>query len=133
MTVDVQDWVLRAALALFFTIYALEKIFAGPDSYWIPLFAAIGFGQWFRYATAAIQLLGAVLILVPPTALVGAFLLGSTMVGAIFFHLFRLGTGVGGAIIPAVLLGFVVAAASRRWRRRVTGDQQSGERLDLRS
>ena len=127
MTFDVLDWVLRAALALFFTIFALEKIFAGPDSYWIPLFAAIGFGQWFRYATAGIQLLGAALILVPRTAIPGAGLLGATMIGAIFFHLFRLGTGIGGALIPAGFLGFVIASVSRRWKRR-----SSDASLDLR-
>jgi putative oxidoreductase len=115
---DVFDWVLRAALAVFFTSFGFEKVFAGPDSYWTTLFADIGLGQWFRYATGAVQLLGAALVLLPRTFLVGAALAGSTMVGAIFCHLFVLSTGVGGAIIPAVFLGFVIAATSRRLMRR---------------
>jgi uncharacterized membrane protein YphA (DoxX/SURF4 family) len=115
---DVGDWVLRSAVALLFTSVGWEKLDAGPQSYWIPLFAAIGFGQWLRYLTGALQLLGAILILVPRTAVIGAGLVGSTMVGAIVCHLFLLDTGIGGAIIPAVFLGFVIAAARRRLTRR---------------
>jgi hypothetical protein len=36
------------------------------------------------------------------------------MVGAIIAHLFVLGTGIGGAIIPFALLIFIGAVAARR-------------------
>lgn len=116
---DVGDWVLRAALALLFASVGWEKLYAGPQSYWIPLFTALGFGQWFRYLTGAVQLLGAILILVPRTALLGAGLIGSTMVGAIVCHVFLLNTGIGGAMVPAIFLAFVVAAARRRLTRQL--------------
>jgi putative oxidoreductase len=112
---DVLDWVLRVAVAFFFLVFGAEKVFGAS---WIPIFDAIGLGQWFRYATGAMQIVGALLIAAPRTALVGAAFVGSTMAGAIVCHLVVLDTGVGGAIIPGIFLGFVVAAASRRLVRR---------------
>ena len=74
----------------------------------------IGLGDWLRYTTGALQLLGAVALLLPASARVGAALIGLTMLGAIGVHLFVLPTGIGGAVIPAAFLGFAVAAG---WRR----------------
>jgi putative oxidoreductase len=106
------DWALRAGVALVFSIFALEKLFG---SSWVSLFAAIGLGQWFRYFTGAVQLAGSALLLIPRTARLGAGLIASTMVGAMVFHLTVLDTGVGGAIIPAVLLPLIIAAG---WKGR---------------
>ena len=114
------DWSLRAGVALAFAVFAAEKLFG---SNWIGLFAAIGLGQSFRYATGAVQLAGALLLLVPKTARIGAALIGSTMVGAMFIHIAVLDTGVGGAIIPAALLPLVVAAA---WKGRGETVEDSG-------
>lgn len=108
---DVLGVVLRVSLALAFGLFGYEKVW-GTD--WVSIFQAIGFGDWFRYATGALQLLGAVALLFPVTARVGAALIGLTMVGAIAVHLFVLPTGIGGAVIPAVFLGFAIAAG---WRR----------------
>ena len=106
------DWALRAGVALFFSIFALEKL---VGSSWVSIFGAIGLGQWFRYFTGIVQLAGSVLLLVPHTSRVGAALIASTMVGAMGFHLFVLETGVGGAIIPAALLPLIAAAG---WKGR---------------
>ena len=78
------DWALRAGVALVFSVFALEKL---VGSSWVSLFAAIGFGQGFRYVTGAIQLGGSLLLLFPRTARLGAALIASTMVGAMGFHL----------------------------------------------
>jgi len=42
------DWTTRAAIALAFASFGVEKLFG---SNWVPLFAQIGLGQWFRYFT----------------------------------------------------------------------------------
>jgi len=109
---DVLGVALRVSLALAFGLFGYEKVW-GTD--WVPMFQAIGLGDWFRYATGGLQLLGAVALLFPATARVGAALIGLTMVGAIAVHLFVLPTGIGGAVIPAAFLGFAIAAG---WRRR---------------
>ena len=71
------------------------------------LFAQIGLGDWFRYLTGTLQVIGGVLFLIPRFALCRGRARRGTMVGAVAVHLFVLDTGVGGAIIPFALLIFV--------------------------
>lgn len=126
---DVVDWVLRVCVAVLFGSVGYEKLSPWPESYWPTLFAQIGFGEWFMYFTGGVQVLGAILVLVPRTsvAVAGTVLVGATMVGAIVCHLFMLGTGAGGAIFPAVFLILVVAAAHRRLK----GPPAGAEPVDL--
>ena len=109
---DVTGWVLRIAAAILFLGVGLSKFDA--DSYWVTLFVAIGLGDWFRYLTGTLQAVSGVLFLVPRTVPVAAALAGSTMLGAIGVHLFVLPTGIGGAIIPAIVLAFVAWVAVHR-------------------
>jgi len=108
---DVLGLAIRVSLAAAFALFGWEK-FAGGE--WTALFRQIGLGDWLRYLTGGMQMAGAVLLLLPRTARAGAALIGLTMAGAILAHLFVLPTGIGGAVIPAVFLGFAVAAG---WRR----------------
>ncbi|HTM24481.1 MAG TPA: DoxX family protein [Vicinamibacterales bacterium] len=124
---DAIEWALRLGVALVFVGIGCEKVFPWRGSYWVKLFADIGFGQWFMYLTGAIQIAGGLLMIVPRTALLGAALLACTMIGAILTHLFLLNTGVGGAVIPAGFLGLIVAAAGRRFI-----DRSGTQPLDLR-
>ena len=71
----------------------------------VQLFGAIGVGQWFRYFTGAVEILGAVLLLIPAMGFFGGLLLVATMVCAIATHL----TLVGGNPVPAVTLGLLSA------------------------
>lgn len=114
------DWALRVGVAVVFSVFAAEKL---VGSNWVALFGAIGVGQWFRYFTGAVQLGGALLLLVPQTARLGGALIGSTLAGAMFCHVAVLDTGVGGAIIPAALLPLVAAAA---WKGRGEVVEESG-------
>jgi putative oxidoreductase len=109
---DVTGWLLRLAVCGLFVGVGLTKFAA--HSMWVKMFAQIGLGDWFRYLTGTVQVLGGVLFLIPKTVYGGLVLTGGTMVGAIIAHLFVLGTGIGGAIIPLALLIFVVAVAVRR-------------------
>ena len=118
------DWTTRAAIALAFASFGVEKLFG---SNWVPLFAQIGLGQWFRYFTGAVQLTGSALLLIPRTARVGAALIGCTMLGAMFVHMFVLHAGAN-AIIPAALLGLVIAAG---WKGRGEPEYAQGH-LNLR-
>jgi uncharacterized membrane protein YphA (DoxX/SURF4 family) len=111
-TFDVTGWVLRISAGLVFLGVGLTKF--QSDSIWVRLFAQIGLGDWFRYLTGALQVAGGLLFMMPRTAYGAAVLAGGTMAGAVFVHLFVLHTGVGGAIVPFVLLVFVLAVAARR-------------------
>ena len=46
-----------------------------------------GYPNWFMYLTGTIEVLGAVLIVIPATRFYGALLLTATMLGAIFTHI----------------------------------------------
>jgi uncharacterized membrane protein YphA (DoxX/SURF4 family) len=50
---------------------------------WRDLFAAWGFPQWFLPVVGALEIAGAVALLIPRVSLYGALVLGSVMIGAI--------------------------------------------------
>jgi uncharacterized membrane protein YphA (DoxX/SURF4 family) len=87
-------WVLRilAALILLQTLYF--KFTAHPQS--VELFTILGLEPWGRIGTGIAELIASVLILLPRTTLLGAFMGLGLMAGAIFFHLTKLGVNFGG-------------------------------------
>ncbi len=78
----------------------------------VGLFDVIGIGQWFRYLTGGLEVIGAVMLLVPSLAALGAAILLPVMAGAILTHLFVLGNS------PAIPLVLFLALASIAWLRR---------------
>ncbi len=95
--------VLKALAALAFIGAGSMKLIGNPDM--IAVFDAVGVGQWFRYVTGLIEIGSAVLLFVPGMQLIGAALLGATMVGAILAHLFILGP----SFVPALVLLVIVS------------------------
>jgi putative oxidoreductase len=85
-------WVLRGVLSLTFLFFGATKLDPHATS-WVEMFSRIGIGQWFRYFTGALEVLCAVLLLIPRTAAASAALLACTMAGAVLTHLFILRDG----------------------------------------
>jgi uncharacterized membrane protein len=77
----------------------------------VGLFTAIGFGQWFRYITGAIEVSAAVALLIPSATLFGVMLVIPTMLGAAATNLF-LGQS------PAMPFVLLLAATAVAWFRR---------------
>lgn len=77
------DWALRFLIFVVFLYFGTAKLNIGPDAPWFVLFDQIGLGQWFRYFTAAIEILGASLVLVSGAVEIGLGLLFFTMFGAL--------------------------------------------------
>ena len=103
-------WVVRGLLALAFAGAGGAKLYGVPML--VEEFQHMGLGQWFRYFTGTLELLGAVLILVPSLAAFGAMLLICIMVGATLMHLLV----IGGSPVPALVLlalSAIVAYAKR--------------------
>ncbi len=117
-------WLPRVAVALVFLNVGVEKF--GSHGPWIRIFARIGLGDWFRYLTGVMQVGGALLLLVPPLATMGAVVLGCTMAGAIVVNVFVLKTGLA-AIIPFLLL---VAIAFVGWRSLTASRERRSARAD---
>jgi putative oxidoreductase len=103
-------WLFQVAAAAMFLMVGSMKLAAAPAL--VALFHAIGIGQWFRYVTGGLEVLGAVALLVPRASGAGALLLAAVMVGAVATHLFVVG---GSPLVAAVLL---VITAFIAWSRR---------------
>jgi len=80
----------RVVLGLLFVLIGYSKFDSNPRGEWVRIFDQIGLGQWFRYLTGALQLLGGTLALWPRTFTAGAAMLGCTMLGATFIDAFVL-------------------------------------------
>lgn len=103
-------WALQALVAASFLYIGGAKLTSQPAP--VELFAKLGHGQWPRYVTGAMEMAGAVLLLIPRLAWVGATLLVFAMVGATTAHL----TVLGGSPAPALILGTLSAVIA--WGRR---------------
>ena len=69
--------ILRVILGLAFLAIAAVKLSGSLQT--PQMFANIGWGQWFRYFTGALDLIGAVLVLLPRSAFYGALVLMCTV------------------------------------------------------
>jgi len=101
-------WLPRIALVLAFVLIGGTKFNNDPRGEWFKLFERIGWGQWFRYFTGAMQITGALLMLTPWTLTLGAVMLACTMVGAMIVDVTVM-HAVGYALAPLILLGFIAA------------------------
>ena len=68
----IMTWLLRALLGLAFLGIGIEKLTGTMGT--VPFFDAIGWGQWFRYATGALDVAGALLIFMPRWTSYGALM-----------------------------------------------------------
>src|SRR6266581_8663974 len=80
-------WVLQVAAAGMFLMVGFLKL--SGNAQLVGLFEAIGIGQWFRYLTGTLEVLGAFLLLIPRTSGLGALMLVGVMIGAVVTHLDR--------------------------------------------
>jgi putative oxidoreductase len=105
------DWLLRGAIAVAFAIFGAEKF---TDHQWVTLFQQIGIGQWFRYFTGVVEILGGVLVLIPWTVTGGLALLVCTMGSATLIWALVLGQPANGIITGAFCMGLVLFWLNRR-------------------
>lgn len=103
-------WVLQIGAAAMFLIAGYGKLSGDPMM--VKVFETVGLGQWFRYLTGALEVIGAILLLTPWFSGLGALLLVAVMLGAVASHLFILG---GSPMMAIVLL---VVTAIIAWGRR---------------
>jgi uncharacterized membrane protein YphA (DoxX/SURF4 family) len=103
-------WVLQAVLAFQFAGGGLLKLSGAPVM--AELFADIGAGQWLRYLVGALEVAGAVGLLVPRLSGLAALGLAGLMVGATATNLFVIGESPW---LPIGLLLASVLVARGRW------------------
>jgi putative oxidoreductase len=99
-----------AALILLQTLYF--KFTAQPES--VELFTKLGVEPWGRVGTGVIELIASILLLIPTTTFVGAFLGVGLMSGAIFSHLLVIGIeskGDGGQLFMLAIIVLLCCVA----------------------
>ena len=99
-------WTLQGILAAAFLAAGSAKLAGIP--YMVELFEQLGLGQWFRFVTGVVEVTGAIALVFPGLASIGALWLGSTMVFAVATHVFILHTSPAPAIVLGVLNALVV-------------------------
>jgi putative oxidoreductase len=107
---DVALGVLQGLLALTFLLQGGAKLTGAAVA--VAVFDEIGAGDWLRYVIGALELAGAVALLVPRLSGVAALAFAGLMLGAVATHLVVLGDSPA---LPAVLL---VLTAVLAWARR---------------
>ncbi len=117
-TAIVASWILQVLTASILAQTLLFKFTAAEESVYI--FRTLGAEPWGRIGAGAAELVAAVLLLVPRTAVLGALLSLLVICGAIFSHLTRLGIVVkddGGLLFTLALIVFAASAAILALRR----------------
>jgi uncharacterized membrane protein YphA (DoxX/SURF4 family) len=120
---NITFWILRlvAAVIMLQTLYF--KFLGAPESVYI--FTTLGMEPWGRIGTGILELVAAVLLLIPRTTAFGAILGLALMSGAIFFHLTKLGIVVqddsGQVFIYAMLVFICCFILAIAFRTQLTG------------
>ena len=92
-----------------FVLTGLDKFLPTSSAYWIRVFGLIGLGDWFRYFTGVLEIIGGLLFLVPMATIAGAAILVVTMLGAMVVQAAVLKQPAD-SIFPAIYLFGVVLA-----------------------
>src|SRR5471030_214070 len=97
-------WVLSVVLAVGFLGAGGSKLAAQP--FQVQLFQTLGYPGWFMYVTAILEIAGAIALLIPRYAVVGAGIIICVMLGA----LASLVTHAQMSLLPPTVLLLVLAA-----------------------
>jgi uncharacterized membrane protein YphA (DoxX/SURF4 family) len=102
-------WIARILMAALFVFAAVMKLTSQPMMVEeFGLFAAYGIGQWFRLLTGALELIGAVVVLIPTVSGIGALLLLIIDIGAFFAQIIVIHQDFVHTIIIAAILAALV-------------------------
>ncbi len=102
------SWLLRIAAAVILLQTLYFKFSGHPES--VELFTKLGVEPWGRIGTGVIELITGILLLIPATAFIGAFLGVGLMGGAILSHLTVIGIeskGDGGQLFMLAIIVMV--------------------------
>ncbi len=105
--------ILRISLALAFLVIGTAKLTSSLQT--VQLFAAIGWGQWFRYLTGLLDVIGALLLFVPRWTAYGALVLVCTIGLATLLNVLLLHHNPA---VPVLLTVLAAALAWLAWPRR---------------
>lgn len=106
-------WVGRVLMGLMFLAAGGNKLMGNPMM--VDMFDKIGFGQGFRYFTGALEVLTAVLIVMPRTSFYGAVIGVCILIGAFLTQLMVM----HGDVIHTIVIGAILILLA--WAQRPRG------------
>jgi putative oxidoreductase len=123
MKLTVISWICRVIAAVIMLQTLFFKFSGAEESIYI--FTTVGMEPWGRFLVGAMELVAAILILIPATSWLGALLALGLMTGAIGMHLTILGISVkddGGylfflAVVVAASSALVLYVERKKWLR----------------
>lgn len=105
-TLKIIDWIVRIIVAVVLLQTLFFKFTGAKESVYI--FSTLGAEPWGRIGSGVVELIAALLLLLPRTAVYGAILALGTISGAIFAHLTKLGITISAVDDHGELLGLAV-------------------------
>ena len=120
------SWVLQVVVAVILLQTLFFKFTGAEESIYI--FTTVGAEPWGRYGSGVLELIAAVLLLIPGTVAIGALLAVGVGVGAVFSHLTLLGIDVKGdggllfGLACVVLTGSLIVLAIHRRELPIVGE-----------
>lgn len=106
-------WFATIALVGVFAFSGITKLLGSSPM--IDRFTYWGYPPWFLLVVGAAEVAGAVLVLIPKTALYGAIVLGAVMAGAVFTHI-RHAEWFPALFVVIILFLLAMVGGSRRTR-----------------
>jgi uncharacterized membrane protein YphA (DoxX/SURF4 family) len=103
-------WILQLVLAFEFASAGLMKL--SGNQLMVDMFSDIGAGQWLRFLVGALEVAGALGLLIPRLCGLAALGLTALMTGAVITNVFVLGYS------PVVALALLILAGVIAWFRR---------------
>ena len=104
-------WIVSGLMTAAFLLAGTPKILQAPV--WVDKFDTWGYSKWFLVVTGAVEITGAILLLIPRLAVSGVAVLAAVMFGAAYTHIAN-AEGLQVAR-PAIFLAFLVLVG---WMRR---------------
>jgi uncharacterized membrane protein YphA (DoxX/SURF4 family) len=101
-------WIVKG-IAVAILVQTLFFKFTGAEES-VYIFQTLGVEPYGRIGSGIVELIASILILIPRTTLLGAFLALGTMLGAIFSHIFVLGIVVkddGGTLFALAIITLI--------------------------
>lgn len=105
-TQGVSIWILRVVLGVAFLFFSSMKL--SGNARMVEEFRVVGLGQWFRYATGMLELIGGLAILTPSVSPLGAILLLLVTCGAFVAQVAILHMDWIHCVVIAALLGLTI-------------------------
>jgi len=83
------SWIAQVVAALIMCETLFYKFTGAEESIYI--FSTIGIEPWGRYMVGGLELIASILLIIPMSVWIGAMLTAFLMLGALFFHITKLG------------------------------------------